>query len=125
MDNPAGVDDIVARWRPLSDQETTNATAYLDDAWWMLTTRLPNLEADIENGVVEIANVKRVICAMVIRVLRNPDGKVQETIDDYSYRRATLIGSGVLTVTDDELADLTPGGYRRAKSVRLVAYGER
>ena len=125
MDNPAGVDDIVARWRPLSDQETTNATAYLDDAWWMLTTRLPNLEADIENGVVEIANVKRVICAMVIRVLRNPDGKVQETIDDYSYRRATLIGSGVLTVTDDELADLTPGGYRRTNSVRLVAYGER
>lgn len=124
MPNPATVADIEARWRPLSAQETTNATAYLADAWWMLTARLPQLEANLTAGTVAEQNVIRVVCAMVIRVMRNPDGKIQEAIDDYSYRRAELVSSGALTVTDDELADLSPGGASRVRSVRLVAYGD-
>lgn len=125
MDNPATIADIEARWRPLSEQEAVNATAFLEDAWWMVTTRLPELEDNLAEGYVYERNVIRVLANMVIRVLRNPDGKIQEQIDDYSYRRAELISTGALHVTDDELSDLTPGGTRRTNSVRLVAYGER
>lgn len=123
MANPATVADIEARWRSLSTQQTTNAEALLDDAWAMLLSRRPTLEADITAGTVSEANVIRVICAMVLRVLRNPEGKLEETIDDYSYRRDSATSTGGLYITPDELADLTPGRASH-RSVRLVAYGD-
>lgn len=126
MTNPADVDDIVARWRPLSDQETVNAQAFLNDAWALLTLRRPTLEADMAASTVAEANVVRVVCAMVLRVLRNPDGKRTEQIDDYSYTRDDASAGGALTVTPDELASITPAlvlGARR-NSVRLVRHGD-
>lgn len=125
MPNPAVISDIEDRFRPLTTAEAINAAAYLDDAWAMLLSRLPNLEANMTAGTVSTANVVRVLANMVIRILRNPDGKSEEQIDDYRYRRDALISSGALTVTADELADLTPAVARRVNSVRLVAYGER
>lgn len=123
MANPATVADIVARWRPLSTQETTNATVFLSDAWEEILGRRPALEADIASGAVRTANVVRVVAAMVLRVLKNPDGWDQETIDDWSGRRNKLVADGILRITDDELAAITP---RRGKrhSVRLVNYGD-
>jgi hypothetical protein len=118
------VTDIEARWRPLSGQDRTVAQSLLADAWALLTSRRPQLEADIASGSVSTASVVRVVSAMVIRVLRNPDGKLQESVDDYSYRRDSLVSSGVLHVTDSELADLTPAGRARRSSVRLVVYGD-
>ncbi len=123
MANPAEVADIIARWRPLTAQETTNATALLADAWALLLARRPTLEADITAGTVSEENVVRVVVAMVLRVLRNPEGKLEESIDDYSYKRDAAVSTGGLYVTSDELADLTPG-RRRQRSVRLVAYGD-
>ena len=121
--NPATTADIEARYKPLNTQQTTNATAYLADAWALLTTRRPTLEADLDAGLVSEANVIRVVAAMVIRVMRNPDGKLSESIDDYKYTRSELLASGLLHVTGDELADITPG-RRVRRSVRLVAYGD-
>lgn len=124
MPNPATISDIEDRFRTLTATERTNAEAYLEDAWWLLTGRIPALEANMAAGTVKVGNVVRVVTAMVIRVLRNPEGKLEESIDDYRYRRDSLVSSGVLSVTDAELADLTPGSGRRTNSVRLVAYGE-
>lgn len=123
MANPATVADIVARWRPLTAQETTNATAFLGDAWEELLSRRPNLEADIAAETVTTANVVRVVVAMVLRILKNPDGWDQEAIDDWSGRRNALVADGVLRVTPDELAAITPGRATR-RSVRLVIYGD-
>lgn len=123
MPNPATTSDIETRWRPLTAQETTNATAFLNDAWAILIARRPTLEADMTAGTVSSANVTRVVVAMVLRVLRNPDGKLEESIDDYSYRRDSAMSTGGLYVSPDELADLTPG-RKRQSSVRLVAYGD-
>ena len=123
MTNPASTSDIESRWRPLSAQETTNADVFLDDAYAMLLGRRPNLEADVAAGTVTEANVVRVLCAMVLRVLRNPEGYDSETIDDYTYRRNAIVSSGALHVTSDELADVTPG-RRIRRSVRLTVYGD-
>jgi hypothetical protein len=49
-----------------------------------------------------------VVVAMVVRVLRNPDGKPQESLADYAYTRDAVSASGELTVTDDELELLAP-----------------
>ena len=123
MANPATVADIAARWRPLTAQETINANAYLTDAWALLLSRRPSLEADITAGTVTAANVVRVVCAMVLRILKNPEGIVEYAIDDYRARRDALLSAGLLMVTGDELADITPGRARH-KSVRLVIYGD-
>lgn len=111
MTNPAQVADVEARWRPLSDQETTNASAYLDDAWVMLKRRISGLDAHATADEDFSADVVRVECQMVLRVLKNPDGKTQEAIDDYSYSRDKAVSGGLLYVTDDELADLVGQSY--------------
>ena len=123
MPNPASTSDIEARWRPLTAQETTNATAFLGDAWALLLSRRPKIEADMTAGAVTTANVVRVVCAMVLRVLKNPDGWDSEALDDWQGRRNALTASGVLHVTSDELADITPGRKRR-RSIRLTIYGD-
>jgi len=123
MPNPASTTDIANRWRPLTTSETIVADTLLGDAWAMLTSRRETLEADMTAGTVVEANVVRVLCAMVLRVLKNPDGYDTEAIDDWSGRRNALGADGLLRVTPEELADITPG-RRGQRSVRLVAYGE-
>lgn len=117
MTNPASVTDIEERWRPLSTQENTNAQAFLGDAWEYLTSELPTLEQRITDGEVTERNVVRVVCAMVLRVLRNPDGKVQESIDDYAYTRGKAVSDGLLYATDGELSSLSGGRSRQAFSI--------
>ena len=124
MPNPATPTDVENRWRSLTVDETAVAYTLLDDAWAILVARRPTLEADITAGTVSEANVVRILANMVLRVMKNPEGKRSEQIDDYSYTRDTALSAGELYVTADELADLTPDGYRRSKSVRLVAYGD-
>lgn len=123
MANPASIADIEARWRPLSAQETTNAEAFLTDAWAYLLARRPDLEATITAGTVSEDNVIRVVSTMVLRVLKNPDGWEDEAVDDWRGKRAAAVASGELYATTAELADITPGRASR-KSVRLVVYGE-
>lgn len=126
MPNPAVPADIEARWRPLTTQERLVAATYLDDAWWLLLARRPSLEADMGAGTVLAGNVVSVLATMVRRVLLNPEGKSEESIDDYRYRRDALVSSGVLHVTEDELSAVTPWAFRRrVESVRLVTYGDR
>lgn len=103
MTNPASTDDLVARWRPLSTQEQTNGQTFLDDAWRILKRRIPTLEADIATDVDLSAEVVRVECQAVLRVLRNPDGKRQESIDDYSWTRDQAVSAGLLYFTDEEI----------------------
>ena len=61
---------------------------------------------------------------MVLRILRNPEGKQSEQIDDYKYTRGEATASGLLHLTADELAGITPFTKRGRASIRMVAYGE-
>lgn len=125
MSSPVYVEDIEARWRPLTEQEHTNAEALLEDAWALILKRRRTLEADLAAETVSQADVTRVMCAMVLRVLRNPEGLLEEQLDDYRYRRDAAISAGLLYVSDDELNDITPAVTdRHRNSVRLVVYGD-
>lgn len=113
MSNPATTTDVVNRWRPLSAQETTNATTFLADAWVMLKRRMTLLGVDIEAEIAGdddlSADVVRVIATSVLRVMKNPDGKAREAIDDYSWSLSEAVAAGLLYFTDDELDGLVPG----------------
>jgi hypothetical protein len=124
MTNPASTNDIAERWRPLTSQEEMVALRLLDDAWDLLLGRRKTLEADVLAGTVTHPTIIRVLCAMVMRVMRNPEGWSEEAIDDWRGKRAEVLASGELNVTPTELADLTPVGVARRHSVRLVVNGD-
>ncbi len=114
MSNPATIADVIDRWRPLTDIEDTVANTLLDDAWSKLQVRLPTLAARLTAEEIDSNLVVMTLANMVIRVLRNVDGKVQESIEDYSYSVNQAVAAGYLYISDEELADLavTPGSGR-------------
>jgi hypothetical protein len=118
------VDDLVARWRPLTVAETIVANAMINDAMTLLSVRRPTLLADVTAGLVTQEAVVFVVSAMVLRVLKNPESKRQESIDDYAWTRDTAVSSGALYVSDDELRLLTGVVISRVRGVRLVSGGE-
>lgn len=121
MTNPVTPTDVESRWRPLSATETVVASALLDDAWSLINRRIPTLTASLDDNRIPLSELVRVECAMVLRVLRNPDGLVQENVDDYMLRRSTDAESGELRLTVDEQEALTYQSGTSARSVRIQA----
>jgi hypothetical protein len=110
--NPAVTADLESRWRTLSDQEIVNGETFLDDAWRILRRRISTLEADIAADTTGDlrAEAIRVMATAVLRVMKNPDGKRQESIDDYAWTRDQAVSAGLLYFSDDELNGLIVGG---------------
>ena len=122
MANPvAVVDDLVARWRPLTDAETLTAQALLDDAWAITNAQVPSLAGALEAGTASEGAVRAAICSMVLRVLRNPEGWVQEAVDDWSGRRAEALAAGVLYLSDVELAQIGAAIGQRRRGAFSIA----
>lgn len=105
MPNPATIADVAARWRPLRPAETGVAQTLLNDAWVLLQRHDPTIPTRLGTvpPTLDAQLVVMVLCAMVLRVLKNPDGKTQESIEGtYSYTRNDAGSSGELLVTLDE-----------------------
>ena len=115
MSNPATTADLEARWRTLVGQEIVNGTTFLADAWRMLKRRYDALDstADLDTAIAADADLEdevvRVLATAVLRVMKNPDGKRQESIDDYSWQRDQAVSAGLLYISDEEFSDLIPG----------------
>ena len=107
MPNPTQIIDLEARFRPLTDPEKANATAWLTDAWAIVLSSVPDLENRIAAGQPSEPLVRSVVTAMVIRVLRNPDAIRQWAVDDASFTRDTALSAGALYLSPDELGLLT------------------
>lgn len=89
MQNPA----LVADLRKLGwDGEDEHGQAWLDIAWRALRREIPNLDECLASGEITTEDIADVVVAAALRVLRNPEGVLQESggIDDYqeSWRRA-------------------------------------
>lgn len=123
MTNPASPDDVVARWRPLTDAEYTVAQTRLSDAWRKLRRLVPDLESRMVGDDDLTAEAVQVLADAVIRLLKNPEGytKGSVTIDDRS-RTWELNGDfarSEIHFTQAELDGLTaaPTATRRAFSI--------
>lgn len=116
--NPVQVGDLEARFRPLVGTEVTVAEALLDDAWAILVSSLPDIDARMTSGATNVALVRSVVSSMVLRVLRNPDGVRTWSVDDYSQTRDASVAGGSLYLSADELALLNG----RASSARRGAF---
>ena len=112
--------DIVSRFRALDTDEQSVVKTMIEDA------------QDIVEDAAEAAGIpepttdrgersfKRIVAAVVIRVLRNPEGYLTETLDDYTYRRDSAVSAGVLYVSDAEVEQLRPAARRRRSAFTIV-----
>lgn len=94
--------DVAAGWRPLTDVESATADGLIAEAVVLLTVKVPGLETKDE-GIVKL-----VVCRMVRRVLKNPDGyRVRnESIDDYTEGGTvdSALSTGELYASAEELS---------------------
>lgn len=107
----ATITDVSTRLgRPIADpSEVAQVEAWIGDVESLIIARLPGLPAAVIAGMPTAATVAMVEANAVIRKIRNPDGKVSETIDDYTYRLGGDARRSDLFLTEDEWALLMPG----------------
>lgn len=78
------------------------------------------IDARIAAASLDAAVVASVIEDMVVRVAKNPGGRRQFSIDDFSAMIDTALSSGALYLSDDERARLCPPSRPgRVGSVRI------
>lgn len=109
MPSPATISDLIERsFRTLTEAEQQVGAVMLEDAWNLILTHRPHTADRITEPTYR-ALVVQVQCAMVLRVIKNPEGYLSEQIDDYQYRRDSAVSAGALYVSDAELALLGSG----------------
>lgn len=103
----ATAQDVEERFnRPFSSEERTLVEHRLADVEAKIRSRIRNLD---ERLVAE-PNLSRVIvtvqCDAVLRLLRNPEGFLQETDGNYTYMLSQEAANARLTIYPEEWADL-------------------
>lgn len=120
MTNPvAGIERLEAALeRPLveSDElkERTAATQWLDDAWGIVCDEIPGAASRLALPEADPARLPqeraaRVVVAMVIRVLRNPDARRQLGEDTFQETIDAAVSTGQLYITEAERGRLMAG----------------
>lgn len=109
------IEDVQNRWRVLDADELRIAQTLITDAQDMVETAAEGFGVTAE--VAASKRLKRayvrVVASMVGRVLKNPEGLLTETEDTYTYRRDSAISAGILYVSAEEIASLSPAVRRR------------
>lgn len=67
-----------------------------------------DIDADIAAGRLDAEAAALAVTAMVLRVLRNPNGLRSETVGPFSRTFDTTVAAGLLVVSDAELGMVTP-----------------
>lgn len=103
MSTYATVSDLEDRLgTTFSDDDLPKVQAFLDDAEAILDQPEGALAARITLGRTTAHLVKVVVCNMVARLLRNPDGLRGETYPEYAYVVDPAASSSWLTLTRDD-----------------------
>lgn len=127
VSGPATANDIFARSIVPVDAGLANVLeTLLDDAYALLVNADPSIPGRLADEAQSAALTRLVVlvqCAMVGRVARNPEGKLEETIDDYRYRLDSAVSSGSLYFSGDELARLALPHARRRRSAFSIVLG--
>lgn len=108
--------EITRRFRELTVAETAVVDQMIADAQDILEQRAERagiFETDVRPNSRLSRQYTRIVAQMVIRVLRNPDGLLQYTTDDFTARLDKVVSGGMLYVSDDELETMRPASSRR------------
>lgn len=103
----ATVDDVAARWRPLTSAEQNVATTLVADASALIRARFPGIDDQIAAGGIDAQILTIVVSGMVKRALIAPDdGVSQESEGIGPYSRSQSFANPMRNVFLTE-ADLT------------------
>lgn len=118
-------DDVAARLgRPLTEDEQTQVSTFLEDAEIEIRSRIPDLNARAEDpGYLQ--KVVRVEASAVTRLIRNPDGYIGETDGNYSYQLNWRLSTGAIEITPGEWRLLGISGGASVLDVRPLTPFER
>ena len=120
----ATVADLTARWRSLSDEESSLALTLLADASAVIRNRFPDIDTRVSDGDLSADMPMIVAVNMVKRVLLNPSGVKQETTGPYSatFQFEVMAGYLVLSKNDEAMLAASPAAASTpAKSIRVRA----
>lgn len=111
----ATFEDVEVRFfRDLLPEERDLVEARLDDAEGKIRSRIRNLDQKVLENPDYLNTVVRVCVDAVIRLIRNPEGFVQETDGNYTYMLSASNADGRLTILTEEWQDL---GIRKSVGV--------
>lgn len=113
-------DDIISRFRELEGDEDAVIETMITDAQDIVEDAAESAGIPEPTTARGERTFKRIVAAVVIRVLRNPEGYLTETLDDYTYRRDSAVSAGVLYVSDAEVEQLRPVARRRRGAFTIV-----
>lgn len=100
--------------RALDEAEQRIVEARLDDVEAILKTRIPDLDEQVQEDRINLRIVEMVEVEAILRLIRNPDGYIQETDGNYSYSLNAQVASGRLQILPEEWRWL---GVRQGVSV--------
>lgn len=119
--------DVEAVWRPMTEQETTAAYAFIDQASLKLRVRVPNIDTLISQDTTgqKAALAAAAVVNAVRRLMINPEAWLSESeaIDDYrkDRRRDASVSAGLLYLDEADLVGLLPKPSRKWGMVNLRA----
>lgn len=111
---PADVAALLAR--TLEPAEEALAQRRLDQVERLIKRRVPDLDDQITDGIIDQADVVDIEAEAVYRVMRNPEGFVSEGDGQYNYQRSPEAADGRLKLTAEEWLTL---GIRPSKMFRI------
>lgn len=115
----ATFEDVQARFhREIDPEDRPLIETRLQDAETKIRRKIPDLDLRFFDDPLLEDTVVQICCDAVIRLIKNPDGFVQETDGGYTYMRQHQLEEGRLTITREEWADL---GIRKKISVIHMA----
>lgn len=88
--------------RELDASEAQIVDVRLDDAERLIRLKIADLDSKVTSGVLDIDSVIMVEADAVLRLIRNPDGYLEETDGNYSYSISQQVASGRLEILADE-----------------------
>lgn len=112
----AAIGDVAAQYGSMTPAEESLAGWLLRAASNMIRARQPNIDQQISAGLVSGDMAALAVTNMVLRVLRNPGGLRSETVGPFSRSYDTTTAAGLLVLTNDELALLSPSGTAASTS---------
>ena len=121
--------DVRDRWLgptsiPATDEQISTLIGDAEDT---ILRVFPDIQDRIDGGELPLSRVVKVVCRMVIRHLRNPEGirSQQEGAGPFQVSR-TWGGSepGALWLTDEDMAELAPGRRGRAFTIDTTPVGD-
>lgn len=115
----ATFEDVQNRFhREIEPEDRRLIETRLLDAENKIRIRIQDLDYQMDQEPLLRDTVVRICAEAVLRLIRNPDGYVQESDGNYTYMMQQRLEEGKLTITHDEWADL---GIRKKVSVIHMA----